>query len=118
MGKVLKNQQVASVRNLHSENTNLSLTKQNNRSRDQLANLSTEGVASPTTQTSEERAVKVREFVSRAREEGFDKVDPLLVGLVPSNIDFKIFRRNLGSLLYQDRMKEERKKIMADAIEK
>ena len=52
---------------------------------------------SPVGQTSEERALKVREFVNRARYQDFKEIPMDQMGFEITKIDYTSFRRNFGS---------------------
>ena len=57
---------------------------------------------SPVGQTSEERALKVREFVNRARYQDFKEIPVEEMGFEITKIDYTSFRRNFGSLMNQE----------------
>ena len=71
-----------------------------------------------TKQTSEEKQIKIREFVNKARLQDIKEIPIDSLGFEVNKIDYSSFRRNFGSLMYQEAMKEERKKIMSDTLEK
>ena len=60
----------------------------------------------------------MHEFVNRARYQEFTQIPMSEFGFDVTKIDYTSFRRNFGSLMSQEQMKEERKRIMMQENEK
>ena len=56
--------------------------------------------------------------MKRAKYQDFKEISPKSLGFEPSKIDYTSFRRNFGSLMNKEQMKEDRKKLMAIELEK
>ena len=69
-------------------------------------------------QTNEERAVKIREFINKAKYQDFKEIPIDQLGFEVNKIDYTSFRRNFGSLLYKEAMNQERKKMAAESLAK
>ena len=64
-----------------------------------------------TKQTSEEKQIKIREFVNKARLQDIKEIPMDSLGFEVNKIDYSSFRRNYGSLIQREQMLKEKKMI-------